>query len=185
MGVRFGSIRSAGRTGRYTYLEVASMTQMRATKRMFNGPVSVPASGAGAISGIGAGNGNGAGSRNLRGKPSGNVYKPECPARKALETIASKWAILVMHSLLDGPMRFNALQRRLEGVSQKVLTQQLRKLEGTGIISRTVRPTVPPSVEYALTEPGRELKDALSGLCAWANKHAALLGVEAGAPTCE
>ncbi len=120
--------------------------------------------------------GNGSGSHKL--KFTGNVYKPQCPAQKALETIASKWAILVMYSLLDGPMRFNALQRKLEGVSQKVLTQQLRKLETTGLVTRSVHPTVPPSVEYGLTGAGRELKDALSGLCTWANKHAALLGVE-------
>lgn len=107
----------------------------------------------------------------------GNVYNPQCPAQKALETIASKWAILVLHRLLTAPLRFNALQRELPGISQKVLTQQLRRLEKLGLISRTVHPTVPPSVEYALTSAGRELKTALGGLCEWANKHAALLGV--------
>lgn len=105
----------------------------------------------------------------------GNVYQPECPAQRALEAIASKWAILILHSLLESPLRFNALQRKLPGISQKVLTEQLRRLERFGIIARTVHPTVPPSVEYSLTSPGRELKGALGSLCEWSNKHAAIL----------
>lgn len=108
-----------------------------------------------------------------------DVYNPQCPAQKALETIASKWAILIMHKLLASPMRFNALQRELSGISQKVLTQQLRRLEKYGLVTRTVHPTVPPSVEYALTSAGRELKDALGSLCQWATKHAVLLGLPA------
>lgn len=107
--------------------------------------------------------------------PVGNVYQPECPAQRALETIASKWAILILHSLLEQPLRFNALQRKLTGISQKVLTEQLRRLERFGIIARVVHPTVPPSVEYSLTPAGRELKSALAGLCEWSNKHAAML----------
>lgn len=105
----------------------------------------------------------------------GNVYQPECPAQRALETIASKWAVLILHSLLVSPLRFNALQRKLPGISQKVLTEQLRRLERFGIIARAVHPTVPPSVEYSLTAAGRELKGAMGALCDWSNKHAALL----------
>lgn len=112
----------------------------------------------------------------------GSVYQPSCPAQKALETIASKWAILIMHRLIEAPMRFSALQRELPGISQKVLTQQLRRLEKFGLVARTVHPTVPPSVEYAITPAGRELKDALQSLCAWATKHADLLGIASATP---
>lgn len=116
-----------------------------------------------------------AGKPGAKGMRIGNVYQPECPAQRALETIASKWAVLILHSLLEKPLRFNALQRKLTGISQKVLTEQLRRLERFGIIARTVHPTVPPSVEYSLTDAGRDLKGALGGLCDWSNKHAALL----------
>lgn len=107
----------------------------------------------------------------------GDVYDPECPSQKALETIATKWAILVLHTLIVEPMRFNKLQLTLPGISQKVLTQQLRKLENTGLIHRHVRPTSPPSVVYEVTPAGHELRAALSGLCDWANKHAVALGI--------
>lgn len=111
------------------------------------------------------------------GGHSGTVYQEHCPAQKALETIASKWAILILHRLIDAPLRFSALQRELPGISQKVLTQQLRRLEKFGLLARTVHPTVPPSVEYAITPAGRELKDALRSLCEWASKHAGILGI--------
>lgn len=100
-----------------------------------------------------------------------SVYTKGCPAQRALEVIASKWAILVLHSLRNGPVRFNALQRELHGVSQKVLSQQLRRLESYGLVTRTAHPTVPPSVEYALTPAAVELKEALNALCAWADRH--------------
>jgi DNA-binding HxlR family transcriptional regulator len=106
-----------------------------------------------------------------------NVYKAQCPAQKALDAIASKWAILILHRLIEHPLRFNALQRELPGISQKVLTQQLRRLEKFGLLHRTVHATVPPSVEYTITSAGRELKDSLASLCDWATKHAALLGL--------
>jgi DNA-binding HxlR family transcriptional regulator len=154
--------------------------QMKATKR------SLPPIPAAAAMPTARGNGKAAGASNgskpkLTGRvsekviPIGNVYQPECPAQRALEAIASKWAILILHSLLESPLRFNALQRKLPGISQKVLTEQLRRLERFGIIARTVHPTVPPSVEYSLTEAGRELKGALGSLCEWSNKHAAIL----------
>lgn len=100
-----------------------------------------------------------------------SIYTSGCPAQRALDAIASKWAILVLHRLRNGPVRFNALQRELDGVSQKVLAQQLRKLESFGLVTRTAHPTVPPSVEYALTPAAIDLKGALSALCEWADRH--------------
>lgn len=149
--------------------------QLKATKRR---PSVAPSNGVAERGGIQAAipaATNGTAKSAARGAAIGNVYQPECPAQRALEAIASKWAVLILHSLLESPLRFNALQRKLPGISQKVLTEQLRRLERFGIISRAVHPTVPPSVEYSLTAAGRELKGALGSLCEWSNKHAAIL----------
>jgi DNA-binding HxlR family transcriptional regulator len=96
---------------------------------------------------------------------------PSCPAQAAIEVVAAKWSLKILHRLTKGKARFNSLQRDLPGVSQKVLTQQLRKLEKHGLITRTVHTTVPPSVEYALTPAGAELKTALKDLHEWAKKY--------------
>jgi DNA-binding HxlR family transcriptional regulator len=101
-----------------------------------------------------------------------SVYQAKCPAQRALAAIASKWAVLILHRLQKGPVRFNALQREIGGISPKVLSQQLRRLENHGLVSRRVRSTVPPSVDYALTESGRDLKTAMTALCEWAQRHA-------------
>ena len=91
-----------------------------------------------------------------------------CPLRTVLEVLANKWTLLVMVTLRrrEAPIRFNELRRALDGITQKMLTQTLRTLERDGLVSRTVYPTVPPRVEYALTEPGvgagRVLNDAES-----------------------
>ncbi|MBX3358173.1 MAG: helix-turn-helix transcriptional regulator [Phycisphaeraceae bacterium] len=95
----------------------------------------------------------------------------QCPVQRALEVIASKWAILILHHLQNGPVRFSALQRELQGVSQKVLSQQLRRLEHHGLVVRRVHPTVPPSVEYSATPAALELKPALKSLCEWAQTY--------------
>lgn len=100
------------------------------------------------------------------------VFRARCPAQRALEVIASKWAVLILHRLQGGPVRFNALQREIGGISPKVLSQQLRGLERHGLVSRRVKATVPPSVDYALTESGRELKTAMKALCEWADRYA-------------
>lgn len=82
-------------------------------------------------------------------------YLQECPARAVMETLASKWTMVVIRLLSTGPMRFNELHRRLERrITHKVLTQTLRALERDGMISRTVEPTIPPRVDYELTELG-------------------------------
>lgn len=108
-------------------------------------------------------------------KPKPSVFDPNCSARDALELIASKWAILVLTALKDGPMRNGALLRKIGGVSQKMLTQTLRDLECNGLVGRRSLETVPPHVEYRLTALGTSLSDALSGLDRWAESNFARL----------
>lgn len=101
----------------------------------------------------------------------GDVFTADCSARRALQLVADKWAILAVYALADGPRRHMQLRRQLSGITQKMLTQTLRRLELSGIVSRTVFPTQPPTVEYALTEIGRTLLVPLSALCEWAEDH--------------
>jgi DNA-binding HxlR family transcriptional regulator len=91
--------------------------------------------------------------------------------RQALALIADKWAVLVITTLADGSVRYNALRRELGGVSQKMLTQTLRDLECNGLVARAVHPDTPPRVEYSLTPLGRTLVDALTVLRDWAEAH--------------
>lgn len=104
--------------------------------------------------------------------PRASVYQAKCPAQRALAAFASKWAVLILHRLQKGPVRFNALQREIGGISPKVLSQQLRRLENHGLVLRRVKSTVPPSVDYTLTDSGRDLKTAMTALCEWAQRHA-------------
>lgn len=90
-----------------------------------------------------------------------------CPVEAALELIGGKWKGLVLYHLLDGPVRFNALRRRVGGVTQRVLTRQLRELEADGLVHREVYPVVPPKVEYSLTEKGDSLRTILLALQEW------------------
>jgi DNA-binding HxlR family transcriptional regulator len=94
-----------------------------------------------------------------------------CPSREVLDIIADKWTVLIIQRIAKGPMRHNELARSLGEISQKVLTQGLRKLERNGIVSRTVYPVVPPKVEYALTTLGTSLVDVLSTLSVWSNNN--------------
>ncbi|MGH3168616.1 MAG: winged helix-turn-helix transcriptional regulator [Trebonia sp.] len=93
----------------------------------------------------------------LRGSP----YRADCPTRQILDRIGDRWTVLIVGVLWDGPARFSELRRRVEGVSQKMLTQTLRGLERDGLVRRTVYPEVPVRVEYALTEAGRTLREPL------------------------
>lgn len=90
-----------------------------------------------------------------------------CPVEAALELIGGKWKGLVLFHLLDGPVRFNALQRALGTVTQRTLTKQLRDLETHGLVARVVFPQVPPKVEYSLTEKGESLRQILLLLRDW------------------
>jgi DNA-binding HxlR family transcriptional regulator len=101
-------------------------------------------------------------------------FRNGCPSRTVLEVLANKWALYVLSALsrADGPMRFNELRRLLDDITQKMLTQTLKALERDGLVSRTVYPTVPPRVEYALTALGVD-GGALTGAVGdWAVVHA-------------
>ena len=93
-------------------------------------------------------------------------------ARDAVELLADKWRIPILHVLTPGPLRSGQLQRMVDGVSSKVMTQTLRGMERDGLITRKVHSAVPPRVEYALTAMGTSLLPPLRELCHWAQKHA-------------
>lgn len=94
-----------------------------------------------------------------------------CPVRGVLDRIGDKWSVLIVLTLAAAPHRFGALRRAVPDISQRMLTQTLRDLERDGLLSRTVHPTKPPSVEYALTPLGESLLVPLLGLVRWADEH--------------
>jgi DNA-binding HxlR family transcriptional regulator len=96
-----------------------------------------------------------------------DVYDPNCPTRHVLDLIADKWTALIIGLLEKKPQRFVALQRQIGGISQKMLTQNLRGLERDGLVLRTVYAEVPPRVEYELTPLGKTLCKQLVALCEW------------------
>ncbi len=96
---------------------------------------------------------------------------PECPVATTVGLIGNKWKLLIIRNLLVRPWRFNELQKNLDGISQKVLTDSLRSMEADGIITRTVYPEVPPRVEYALSELGKSLQPILDSMKAWGENY--------------
>lgn len=94
-------------------------------------------------------------------------FAADCPFRVLFDQIADKWSMMVLAVLDSGPLRFNAIKRRLEGVTQKALTQCLRRLERNGLISRRMLPLSPIAVEYALTPLGRSLQEPFKALYEW------------------
>jgi DNA-binding HxlR family transcriptional regulator len=107
----------------------------------------------------------------MYGTPRWNPYSTKCSTRLALDRVADKWTVLIMGLLGNGPVRFNRLRREIEGLSQKVLAQTLRSMERDGLVTRTAYPTVPVTVEYALTPLGHTLADAVGALRIWAENH--------------
>ena len=97
-----------------------------------------------------------------------DAFLKACPSRALLTRIAEKWTLLVLVALRDGPVRFGALRRRVEGVSQKMLTQTLRALEGDGLVTRHLYDEMPLRVEYELTKRGRSLLPLADQLKRWA-----------------
>lgn len=97
-----------------------------------------------------------------------NPYAATCPTRQLLDRISDKWVVLVLSLLEDGPKRFSVLKRKIDGISQKMLSQTLRALEQDGFLTRRVFPTVPVTVEYELTALGRSLNVALTPMIDWA-----------------
>jgi len=100
-----------------------------------------------------------------------NVYNKNCPTRMVLDRIADKWTVLAIGALATETKRFGQLKRELDGVSQKMLTQTLRGLERDGIVHRKVYATVPPKVEYSLTELGLTLVDLVNTVRHWSEGH--------------
>lgn len=98
---------------------------------------------------------------------------PACPVATTVELIGSKWKLLIIRNLLTRPWRFNELKKDLAGISQKVLTDNLRSLESDHIITRTVYPEVPPRVEYALSELGKTLHPILDSMAEWGEAYKA------------
>ncbi|MEO6917683.1 MAG: helix-turn-helix domain-containing protein [Collimonas sp.] len=105
-----------------------------------------------------------------RGRPGAREDLP-CPIRDVLDRIGDAWSVLVLTTLEPGPARFNQLRRQVGGISQRMLTVTLRHLERDGLVSRTVIPSTPPQVEYALTGLGRSLCMPLKVLADWACSH--------------
>lgn len=98
-------------------------------------------------------------------------YRADCPTRRILDRIGDRWTVLIVGVLAEGDARFSELRRRIEGISQKMLTQTLRGLERDGLVRRTVYPEVPVRVEYALTDAGRSLQAPLRALQEWSIEH--------------
>ncbi|MFE7960359.1 MULTISPECIES: winged helix-turn-helix transcriptional regulator [unclassified Streptomyces] len=94
-----------------------------------------------------------------------------CPVREVLDRVAGKWSVQILVAAAHGPIRFTELERGIEGISRRMLTLTLRQLERDGLVTRTVHPTVPPRVEYALTPVARELHETLQRLTDWAERN--------------
>ncbi len=107
----------------------------------------------------------------VRKKYRPNVFDAACGSQQVLGLIANRWTALVVYALACGTHRYGELLRKIGGVSQKMLTQTLRKLEQDGLVERRVYPVVPPKVEYSLTPLGRTLTGPLRAVCEWAERH--------------
>jgi DNA-binding HxlR family transcriptional regulator len=95
----------------------------------------------------------------------------KCPAEMTLEVIGGRWKVLIVWQLFPGQRRFSELFRALDGITQKMLTQQLRELEQDGIVHREVYAQIPPKVEYSLTPLGESLRPVVDAMCAWGLTH--------------
>jgi DNA-binding HxlR family transcriptional regulator len=103
--------------------------------------------------------------------PSLDVFASDCPVRPILDDLTSRWATLVLAALMSRPHRFSQLAARIEGISEKMLSQTLRTLTRNGAVNRIVTPTVPIQVTYELTALGKELTLRLASLVAWIDDH--------------
>lgn len=106
--------------------------------------------------------------RRLEAKAEYDAYLATCPSRQLLAALSDKWVTLVVCALGERDHRYSELSARLAGVSQKMLTQTLRSLERDGLVDRAVTPSVPPRVDYSLTDLGRSLLDPIEHIKAWA-----------------
>ena len=97
----------------------------------------------------------------------GDVFSPACPSREVMTHLTSRWGVLILIALQDGTMRFSALRRRVNGISERMLSQTLQWLEADGLVSRRSFPVVPPHTEYTLTKFGREAAEKVADLADW------------------
>ena len=100
-----------------------------------------------------------------------DLTRADSLAREIFSDVANKWAFLIIETLGDRTLRFSELRDAVEGISHKMLTQNLRMLERNGLVEREVHPTVPPRVEYTLTEPGQALRETVNGMCDWTHRY--------------
>jgi DNA-binding HxlR family transcriptional regulator len=107
--------------------------------------------------------------------PCGRHDHPDCGIRDVLDRIGDKWSVLAIVELASGPRRFRELQRAIDGISQRMLTLTMRRLERDGLVLRTVYPTVPAQVDYRLTETGASLTHLVKALADWSLAHRAVI----------
>jgi DNA-binding HxlR family transcriptional regulator len=100
------------------------------------------------------------------------IFPAGCPSRIVLDHVTSKWGVLILMALSEGPQRWSELRRRAEGISEKMLAQTLKTLEGDGFIRRDAQPIIPPRVDYSLSDRGQELAALMLPLVAWIAEHA-------------
>lgn len=100
-----------------------------------------------------------------------SVIRPTCEVENTIKVIGGRWKVLIIRELISGAVRFGELQRSLHGITQKMLTQQLRELEEDGIVHREIYAQIPPKVEYSLTPLGESLKPILYAMHEWAIKN--------------
>ncbi|MFF7645830.1 winged helix-turn-helix transcriptional regulator [Streptomyces canus] len=111
-------------------------------------------------------------SKQYTGSPEdADLRRADSLAREIFSDVANKWAFLIIEALGERTLRFSELRNEVEGVSHKMLTQNLRMLERYGLVQRKVHPTVPPRVEYTLTEPGQALRATVDGMCGWTHQY--------------
>lgn len=109
--------------------------------------------------------------KDTMGRQASKEQKQNCPAEKTLAAIAGRWKLLILRELCTEKRRFGELQRALSGVTQKVLTQQLRELEADGIVHREIYPQIPPKVEYSLTQLGISLQPVIQTMHDWGREN--------------
>lgn len=107
----------------------------------------------------------------IRDFPEPDIFTLNCPTQQILDVIANKWTVVVIYCLAYRPRRYNEIQRRIEGISQKVLTQTLRRLERHGLVERRVLSEQPANVEYSLTDLGEGLLEPLLEIANWSRQY--------------
>ena len=113
----------------------------------------------------------------IRNRPEPEIFTLNCPTQQVLDIISNKWSVIVIYCLAYKPRRYKQLERKIEGISQKVLTQTLRRLETNGLVKRKVYPVVPPQVEYSLTSLGETIIEPLAKLAEWSELNFAAIEI--------